>query len=125
MLIQIPVSIGELVDKITILSTKTQRLEGVALDHVRQELGLLEKALVDSGIKLEPRERSDLEEVNKKLWDIEEAIRRQETEQSFGTDFVALARSVYRWNDERAAMKRAINQRHGSTLIEEKSCSSL
>jgi len=66
MLIQIPVSIGELVDKITILSTKTQRLEGVALDHVRQELGLLEKALVDSGIKLEPRERSDLEEVNKK-----------------------------------------------------------
>ena len=61
---------------------------------MRQELGLLEKALVESGIKLEPRERSDLEEVNKKLWDIEEAIRRQEAEQSFGTDFVDLARSV-------------------------------
>ena len=95
MLIQIPVSVGELVDKITILSIKTQRLEGVALDHVRQELGLLEKALVESGIKLEPRERADLEEVNKTLWNIEEAIRRQEAEQSFGTDFVALARSVY------------------------------
>ena len=125
MLIQIPVSVGELVDKITILSIKTQRLEGVALDHVRQELGLLEKALVESGIKLEPRERADLEEVNKTLWNIEEAIRRQEAEQSFGTDFVALARSVYRWNDERAALKRAINQRYGSTLIEEKSYRSL
>ena len=125
MLIQIPVSVGELVDKITILSIKTQRLEGVAFDHVRQELGLLEKALVDSEIKLELRERAGLEEVNKTLWNIEEAIQRQEAEQSFGTDFIALARSVYRWNDERVALKRAINQRYGSTLIEEKSYRSL
>ena len=61
-------------DKTTILSIKTQRLKGVALDHVRQELGLLEKALFNSGIKLKPREGKDLKEVHKTLWTIEEAI---------------------------------------------------
>ncbi len=73
-MIQIPVSVGELVDKTTILSIKIQRLKGVALGHVRQELDLLEKALFDSGIKLKPREGKDLKEVNKTLWTIEEAI---------------------------------------------------
>ena len=94
MLIQIPVSVGELVDNITILSIKTQWLKEVALDHVPQELGLLEKALIKSGIKLEPREREDPEEMNKTLWTIEEAIRRQKAEKSFVTDFVAIAQSV-------------------------------
>ena len=125
MLIQIPVSVGELVDKITILSIKTNRLHGIARTHVMQELDLLEKALTKSGIELNRQERSELEEVNEKLWEIEEAIRQQEAKQSFGAEFVALARSVYRCNDERAALKRAINQRHDSTLIEEKSYGSL
>ena len=125
MLIQIPVSVGELVDKITILSIKTNRLHGIARTHVMQELDLLEKALTKSGIELNRQERSELEEVNEKLWEIEEAIRQLEAKESFGDEFVALARSVYRCNDERAALKRAINQRHGSTLIEEKSYSSL
>ena len=125
MLIQIPVSVGELVDKITILSIKNNRLHGIARTHVKQELDLLEKALTKSGIELNRQERSELEEVNEKLWEIEEAIRQLEAKESFGDEFVALARSVYRCNDERAALKRAINQRHGSTLIEEKSYSSL
>ena len=125
MLIQIPVSVGELVDKITILSIKSKRLRGIARNHVKQELDLLEKALSNSGIELDRQEFVELEEVNEKLWEIEEAIRQQEAKQSFGAEFVALARSVYRCNDERAALKRAINQRHDSTLIEEKSYGSL
>ena len=125
MLIQIPVSVGELVDKITILSIKTNRLHGTARTHVKQELDLLEEVLTKSGIELSHQERSELEEVNEKLWGIEEAIRQLEAKESFGAEFIALARSVYRCNDERAALKRAINLRHGSTLIEEKSYSSL
>ena len=125
MLIQIPVSVGELVDKITILSIKSRRLRGISHKHVKQELDLLEKALSKSGIELDRQERAELEEVNEKLWEIEEAIRQQEAKQSFGAEFVVLARSVYRCNDERAALKRAINQRHDSTLIEEKSYGSL
>ena len=125
MLIQIPFSVGELVDKITILNIKARRLNGVALDHVLQELDLLEKALNESGVELKRQEREELEEVNEKLWRIEEAIRDQEAKQSFGADFIALARSVYQRNDERAALKRAINYRCGSTLIEEKSYRSL
>ena len=124
-MIQIPVSVGELVDKITILNIKARRLNGVALDHVLQELDLLEKALNESDVELKRQEREELEEVNEKLWHIEEAIRGQEAKQCFGADFIALARSVYQCNDERAALKRAINQRHGSTLIEEKSYGSL
>ena len=61
-------------DKTTILSIKTQRLKGVALDHVRQELDLLEKALFNSDIKLKPRKGKDFKEVHKTLWTIEEAI---------------------------------------------------
>ena len=121
MLIQIPVSVGELVDKITILSIKAQRLRGVALDHVCQELDLLEQALDKSGVELQTQERSELQEVNEQLWQIEEAIRQQEARQCFGADFIALARSVYQCNDKRAALKRSINHRHRSTLIEEKS----
>ena len=63
MLIQIPVSVGELVDKITILSIKAQRLRSVALDHVCQELGLLEQALNNSGVELQTQERRELQEV--------------------------------------------------------------
>ena len=115
MLIQIPVSVGELVDKITILNIKARRQNGVALDHVLQELDLLEKALNESDVELKRQEREELEEVNEKLWHIEEAIRGQEAKQCFGADFIALARSVYQRNDERAALKRAINHRCGST----------
>ena len=125
MLIQIPVSLGELVDKITILTIKANHLRGDALANVQRELELLEQVLQDSGARLKPQERADLQAVNEQLWQIEDAIRGEEAKQRFGAEFIALARSVYQRNDERAALKRAINERLGSTLIEEKSYGSL
>ena len=125
MLIQIPVSVGELVDKITILTIKANHLRGDALANVQRELELLEQVLRDSGARLKPQERADLQAVNEQLWKIEDAIRGEEGKQRFGAEFIALARSVYQRNDERAALKRAINERLGSTLIEEKSYGNL
>ena len=124
MLIQIPVSLGELVDKITILSIKTRHLSGDALVNVQRELALLEGVLRSCGADLQPQERAALQAVNEELWRIEDAIRLEENKQCFGAAFIALARSVYQRNDERAALKRAINERHGSTLVEEKSYTS-
>ena len=124
MLIEIPVSLGELVDKITILSIKTRHLSGDALVNVQRELALLEGVLRSCGADLQPQERAALQAVNEELWRIEDAIRLEENKQCFGAAFIALARSVYQRNDERAALKRAINERHGSTLVEEKSYTS-
>ena len=124
MLIQIPVSLGELVDKITILSIKTRHLSGDALVNVQRELALLEGVLRSCGADLHPEERAALQAVNEELWRIEDAIRLEESKQCFGAAFIGLARSVYQRNDERAALKRAINERHGSTLVEEKSYTS-
>jgi predicted nucleic acid-binding Zn-ribbon protein len=121
MLISIPVSLGELVDKITILRIKARHLQGDALAHVEQELELLQQALVATGVTLEPSLESQLLEVNRQLWEIEDAIRDQERQRCFEQAFVDLARAVYRTNDRRAALKREINERYGSTLIEQKS----
>ena len=120
MQVLIPVSIGELVDKITILQIKASRLEGQALDHVQQELSLLQAALDDSGITLSGEIEQELRAVNLELWEIEDAIRLQEAAGTFNSRFVELARSVYRCNDRRAAIKRRINAATGSSLIEEK-----
>ena len=125
MLIEIPVSLGELVDKITILSIKAQRFEGQALVNVQTELNLLEQVLKTSGVRLNPDEQNALQAINQELWQIEEELRHCEAEEHFGDAFIALARAVYRCNDERAALKRAINLRHGSQLVEEKSYRSL
>ena len=125
MLIHIPVSLAELVDKITILSIKAQRFEGQALVNVQTELNLLEQILEKSGVRLNPDEQNALQTVNQQLWQIEEELRHCEAEEHFGDAFIALARAVYRCNDERAALKRAINLRHGSQLVEEKSYRSL
>ena len=116
-----PISWGELVDKITILELKAERIAAQpALANVQRELALL--------IALEPKPdarlaelRADLKAVNAHLWDIEDAIREQERAGDFGPAFVELARSVYRENDTRAAIKRAISLALGSELIEEKS----
>ncbi len=119
-----PVSIGELVDKITILEIKSERLTRPdALDNVRRELGLLNESLtalaLDQGT-MAPLRRS-LKAINEKLWDIEDRIRAKEASQAFDADFIELARSVYRRNDERAALKRQVNEATGSLLVEEKS----
>ncbi|MFM8966941.1 MAG: DUF6165 family protein [Vulcanococcus sp.] len=123
MLISVPVSLGELVDKITILRIKARHLQGDALGHVQQELTLLVQALEATGVSLDPALEAQLLEVNGQLWEIEDAIRDQERQRCFEQPFIDLARAVYRTNDRRAELKRQINERYGSTLIEQKSYS--
>ena len=119
-----PCSIGELIDKITILRIKTRRIDDeVKLRNVRRELAILEELATDAGL-VGPSIASlidQLDAVNARLWDIEDAIRIREREGKFGSEFVTLARSVYVNNDERAALKRAINRMFESALVEEKS----
>ena len=120
MQVAIPVSIGELVDKITILEIKVSRFEGEALSNVSRELLLLEQALQGSGAVVSDADLDALRAINRQLWSIEDDIRAQEAAGDFGQCFIDLARSVYRCNDQRAAIKRRINAASGSTLIEEK-----
>jgi len=117
----IPASIGELIDKITILTIKVNRLKGPKQQQAQHELTLLQTVLDDSRLSIKPELQDQLQAVNTNLWEIEDAIRELERQQSFGTDFIALARSVYRNNDQRAAIKQAINQHHGSDIVEVKS----
>lgn len=123
-LIQTPVSYGELIDKMTILQIKLQEIRDEAkLANVRNELELLEATWAnDAASKIDiADETARLLAVNKRLWDIEDNIRLKERAQAFDASFVELARSVYFQNDERAAIKREINLKLGSTLVEEKS----
>lgn len=119
--ITIPVSLGELIDKITILEIKAERIEGPAKANVAQELAWLNERLEQADLAIDADLRRQLREVNLKLWTIEDDIRDRERQQDFGAAFIALARAVYRTNDERAALKRRLNERHGSALVEEKS----
>jgi len=122
--ISVPVAYGELIDKITILEIKSERIHDPAkLTNVRIELALLNKTWhADPSSRIDiADQRAQLRGVNEALWDIEDRIRLKEKAKAFDTEFVDLARSVYIRNDERAAIKRAINQKLGSTLVEEKS----
>ena len=124
MSVEIEVSYGELVDKITILEIKFERITDAAkLQNIQHELAILTQAWINSGVDLEAvaEERRALKIINEKLWDIEDEIRRKEAAKSFDNEFVEIARSVYRTNDERSVVKRAINDRFGSNLVEEKS----
>ena len=117
----VPISLGELVDKITILRIKQRRLKGSALDNVQLELHLLEQVLAASPLTPHPADVEALASVNRALWDIEDDIREHEHRSCFDQSFIELARSVYLRNDERAAIKRRINKICGSPLVEEKS----
>lgn len=124
MSVEIEVSYGELVDKITILEIKFERITDAAkLQNIQHELAILTQAWINSGVDLEAvaEERRALKIINEKLWDIEDETRRKEAAKSFDNEFVEIARSVYRTNDERSVVKRAINDRFGSNLVEEKS----
>jgi len=122
--IKVPISPGELLDKITILRIKAQRMSDPAkLSNVRLELRTLEEtwgastyAKIDIGADIDA-----LGLVNERLWVIEDDIRDKERAQAFDAEFIRLARAVYIENDERAAIKRRINARLGSALVEEKS----
>ncbi|HEY3809753.1 MAG TPA: DUF6165 family protein [Steroidobacteraceae bacterium] len=122
--ILVPISPGELLDKITILRIKCARIGDAAkLANVRLELARLEQSrasALPAGMDIDAEERQ-LERVNGELWDIEDRIREHEAQQRFDAGFIELARSVYLRNDERAAIKRRINVRLNSPLLEEKS----
>jgi hypothetical protein len=119
----VPVSWGELLDKVAILEIKRLRLRApAAVANAERELAALAPALamlvpVPAGLT---ELRSALAAVNQRLWTIEDRIREKEAQKDFGPAFVALARSVYRENDERGRIKRAINTLLGSGLVEEK-----
>ena len=116
-----PISLGELIDKITILQIKTQHLKGIALENVKQELETLETTLNNLQLNIDTTLIQRLKEVNQDLWNIEDDIRDQERQKSFGETFIRLARSVYKQNDRRAAIKKEINTTYGSAFVEEKS----
>ena len=116
-----PISLGELIDKITILQIKTQHLQGTALENVKKELKSLETTLNDLQLNIDNTLIQRLKEVNQDLWKIEDDIRQQEREKRFGETFIRLARSVYQQNDRRSAIKKEINTTYGSVFAEEKS----
>jgi len=122
--ILVPISPGELLDKITILRIKSARMsDATKLANVRLELQLLEKTWRDSGCAI-PEIAADeaaLQKVNEALWDIEDKIRDKERARAFDNEFIELARAVYVTNDERAAAKKRINTQLGSRIVEEKS----
>lgn len=114
----IPVSIGELLDKVSILRLKAKRItSSEKLAAIFTELEMLE-ALVPEGSE---DWLCRLGEVNSKLWDIEDKLRSKERTQNFGPEFIRLARSVYFTNDERARLKQEVNTQFGSRLTEVKS----
>ena len=124
MALKVEVSVGEFLDKITILEIKAERIQDSAkLANVRKELALLSGTWARSPLSRTDvsKQMSRLKSVNESLWETEDRIREKERAQAFDDEFVQLARSVYRTNDERAAIKRELNKLFGSALVEEKS----
>lgn len=123
--INVPISPGELIDKITILEIKIERMDDPKkVANVKTELDLLEKVWQQSGYsreKMVSEKRSELKSLNEKLWVIEDALRLKESRSEFDKEFIELARSVYFTNDHRARVKKEINIGVGSDLVEEKS----
>ena len=119
----VPVSWGELIDKITILEIKSGRITAAAaLQNIRTELSQLQAIAADV-LARDERVRAAkqaLKELNQTLWEVEDRLRARERDQKFDEAFVELARSVYRTNDQRSAKKREINLLTGSRLVEEK-----
>lgn len=124
MALKVDISYGELLDKITILQIKSERISDAAkLQNVHHEMELLQSVWeksdeVNIDIKFEIYE---LKAINEKLWDIEDAIRDKELKKEFDNEFIELARAVYITNDKRADFKRRINVKLNSEIVEEKS----
>lgn len=117
---KVEVSNGELVDKWTILTIKLERFpEGNSLENIKLEQQILTESVQQ--IKVAGELISKLLEVNLALWDAEDVLRGMEKKQEFGEDFVTAARSVYLLNDDRAKIKKEINEQTNSLLVEEKS----
>ena len=116
-----PISIGELIDKITILEIKQIYMTGIKLKNINKEMKLLKNILQDKNLEINIDLIKNLKKINKKLWEIEDNIRIKESKQEFDGEFIKLARSVYIENDKRASIKKEINQKYNSDLVEEKS----
>ena len=123
--INVPISPGELIDKITILEIKIERMDDPKkISNVKTELDLLEKVWQQSGYsreKMVKEKRAELKSINEKLWVVEDELRLKESRSEFDSKFIELARSVYFTNDHRARVKKEINIGVGSDLVEEKS----
>lgn len=118
---KIDISTGELVDKVTILAIKLEKFKDeVKKANVKKEYDILTVPMNAAGISVDSKEFKDLKEVNLKLWHIEDDIRIKEQKKEFDTEFIELARSVYFTNDVRAEIKKDINLRYNSELVEEK-----
>lgn len=119
MIVEIPVSIGELVDKITILEIKLDHAkDSLQQDNIKKELNLLNKKL--SKLNYPTFYYESLKAINSRIWDIEDLIRKQEKLNDFGKDFILYARMIYMYNDTRAEIKREINKATESDIVEEK-----
>jgi hypothetical protein len=120
---KIEVSIGEIVDKLSILQIKTSFIKDEEkLNNVKKEYDYLYD-IVFNEMKIEQSDFFDMVSINQKLWKIEDDIRDKERDKTFDDEFVELARSVYFTNDERAEVKKKINLKYGSLFVEEKSYS--
>ena len=118
-MLEVPVSVGEVLDKISILQIKSERITDASkLANVRKELEHLKDAARNHR---RPALEAELKQVNSHLWEIEDRLRVKEKGEEFDAEFIELARAVYITNDRRAEIKRRINEATGSALIEEKS----
>ena len=122
MIIKVPISFGELVDKITILRIKQNKIDDKEKrKFIEDELQVLVRYFSSYTNVDIVREFTELESVNKKLWDIEDELRVKESKKEFDKEFIELARSVYFTNDKRASIKKKINELTGSDIMEVKS----
>ena len=117
----VPVSIGELIDKITILEIKKKYMIGEKLKNVNNELKSLKIILDKEKLEIDQNLYLNLKLINSSLWDVEDKIRMKESLKEFDDDFIELARSVYKINDQRSLIKRNINMKYNSVIVEEKS----
>ena len=116
---KVEVSNGEVVDKITILKIKLDKIEDYGkLENVKKEYRILSPYMESFEVR---REFENLYSINLLLWEVEDSIREKEKIEEFDEEFISLARKVYRLNDERARIKKTINEKTGSELVEEKS----
>ena len=120
-IINVPISIGELIDKITILEIKKDKLKNLKLKNILKELSFLRAVLEKNIISIPDEIFLQLKSINSTLWDIEDKIRIKEKNKEFDNEFIELARSVYLNNDIRSETKKELNIMFNSEIIEEKS----
>lgn len=120
-IINVPISVGELIDKVSILEIKKDKLKNLKLKNILKELSFLRAVIEKNSIFIPDEIFFQLKSINLKLWDIEDKIRIKEKNKEFDNEFIELARSVYINNDRRAETKKELNIMFNSEIIEEKS----